>query len=231
MYWYLENPTTLALMIIAAVITFGAQILVSTRYNKYKKIQNSKKMTGSEVAREILDKNDLKDIYVVKTKGVLSDHYDPKRKVIRLSEDIYEGDSIASIAVAAHEVGHAIQDKEGYAFMRIRAMLVPIVNIGSQLGYIALIIGLIFTFGNLAWWGIALLALTVVFQLVTLPVEFDASRRAKAQLDNFHYYNKNELNGVSGMLMAAAMTYVASLVTTLLELLRLVLIVAGRNDD
>ncbi len=218
-------------MFVATIITFGAQILVSTRYNKYKTIANSKGMTGSEAAREILDKNGLQDIYVVKTNGVLSDHYDPKRKVIRLSNDIYEGQSIASIAVAAHEVGHAIQDKENYTFMRIRAVLVPIVNLGSQLGYIALIIGLFLQFGDLAWLGIILLVSTVVFQLVTLPVEFDASKRAQEQLDSFHYYQKNELQGVRGMLMAAAMTYVASLVTTLLELLRLVLIVAGRNDD
>ncbi len=188
-------------------------------------------MTGAEVAREILKSNGLDNVYVVETKGYLTDHYDPKAKVVRLSTDIYNGDSIASVSVAAHECGHAVQDKDGYFFLRFRSFLVPIVNFSSKFGYLAILIGLIFGALDLAWVGIFLLVAIVLFQLITLPVELNASKRGKMFLTKLNVVEAGERSMASSMLMAAAMTYVASLISTLLELLRLVLIVMGNDRD
>ena len=227
MYYSFDyNLIGYGLIIIGFLITLVADIYLQTTYSKMKK-----KLTGGEVAREILAKNNLENVYVVETRGVLSDHYDPRQKVVRLSTDIYNGTTIASLAVAAHEVGHAIQDKDNYLFMRIRAFLVPLVNFGSKFGYIAVLLGLIFSVTNLAWAGIGLLLLILLFQLVTLPVEFDASRRAKKELDTIKLTSPGESSQVSRMLRAAAFTYVASLVTTLTEILRLVLIIIGQDRD
>ncbi len=232
MYYSFDyNLIGYGLIIIGFLITLVADIYLQTTYSKMKKTQNKKKLTGGEVAREILAKNNLENVYVVETRGVLSDHYDPRQKVVRLSTDIYNGTTIASLAVAAHEVGHAIQDKDNYLFMRIRAFLVPLVNFGSKFGYIAVLLGLIFSVTNLAWAGIGLLLLILLFQLVTLPVEFDASRRAKKELDTIKLTSPGESSQVSRMLRAAAFTYVASLVTTLTEILRLVLIIIGQDRD
>ena len=202
-----------------------------TRYGKYKKINVKSGLTGAEVAREILKNNGLENVYVVETKGYLTDHYDPRAKVVRLSTDIYNGDSIASVSVAAHECGHAVQDKEGYFFLRFRSFLVPIVNFSSKFGYLAVLIGLIFGAMNLAWVGIFLLVAILLFQLITLPVEFNASRRGKIFLTKLKIVDQSERSMASSMLGAAAMTYVASLISTLLELLRLVLIVMGNDRD
>lgn len=188
-------------------------------------------MSGCEVARMILDKNGLKDIYVVETNGILSDHYDPRRKVVRLSKEIFHGTTVAAASVAAHEVGHALQDKDGYKFMKFRSFLVPFVNFGSKFGYIALFIGLIFGIMDFAWAGIGLLLLIVLFQLVTLPVEFNASKRAELKLKEYAVLEPNELKESKKMLQAAAYTYVAGLATTILEILRLLLIVVGRGND
>ena len=232
MYYSFDyNLIGYGLIIIGFLITLVADIYLQTTYSKMKKTQNKKKLTGGEVAREILAKNNLENVYVVETRGVLSDHYDPRQKVVRLSTDIYNGTTIASLAVAAHEVGHAIQDKDNYLFMRIRAFLVPLVNFGSKFGYIAVLLGLIFSVTNLAWAGIGLLLLILLFQLVTLPVEFDASRRAKKELDTIKLTSPGESSQVSRMLKAAAFTYVASLVTTLTEILRLVFIIIGQDRD
>ena len=219
------------LVIIAFLITLVADIYLRTRYSKYKKVKVKSKMTGAEVAREILKNNELENVYVVETKGYLTDHYDPKAKVVRLSTDIYNGDSIASVSVAAHECGHAVQDKEGYFFLRFRSFLVPIVNFSSKFGYLAVLIGLIFGAMNLAWVGIFLLVAILLFQLITLPVEFNASKRGKIFLSKLKVVDQSERSMASSMLMAAAMTYVASLISTLLELLRLVLIVMGNDRD
>lgn len=219
------------LVIIGSIITIAADVYVNSSYRKYKKVKVKTDMTGCEVARKILDENGLKDIYVVETDGILSDHYDPRRKVVRLSKDIFHGSSIASVSVAAHEVGHALQDKNGYMFMRFRSFLVPFVNFGSKFGYIALFIGLIFDVMDFAWAGIGLLLLIVLFQLITLPVEFNASSRAELQLQKLGILEKDEQHESKKMLRAAAYTYVAGLATTILEMLRLLLIVIGRSND
>ena len=181
------------------------------------------------MAREILDKNGLKDVHIVETSGVMSDHYDPRRKVVRLSHEVFHGSTIASISIAAHEVGHAIQDKEKYLYMRIRAFIFPIVNIASYFAYILIIISFILSSVNLLWLSIILMSFGVIFQLVTLPVEFNASNRAGKQLKALKQFSQKELNGSKSMLTSAALTYVAGLVASLLELLRLVLIARG-ND-
>ena len=219
------------LVIIAFLITLLADIYLRTRYSKYKKINVKSGLTGAEVAREILKNNGLENVYVVETKGYLTDHYDPRAKVVRLSTDIYNGDSIASVSVAAHECGHAVQDKEGYFFLKFRSFLVPIVNFSSKFGYLAVLIGLIFGAMNLAWVGIFLLVAILLFQLITLPVEFNASKRGKLFLTKLKVVDKSERSMARSMLGAAAMTYVASLISTLLELLRLVLIVMGNDRD
>lgn len=217
------------LMIIAAAITMIAQMYVTTSYNKYKKVNVKKNISGFEVARAILDSHGMSDIYVTETTGVLSDHYDPTRKVVRLSNDIFHGNSIASCSVAAHEAGHAIQDKENYGFMRFRSAIFPIVNFASYGGYFAILIGVIFGSIELIWIGIALEIIILVFQLVTLPVEFDASRRAAEELEKLCVLTKNEMPESKKMLRAAAYTYVASVINTILQILRLVLIY-GRSD-
>jgi len=217
------------LIFIGLGISLLAQIIVTTSYSKYKKVQNSKDISGFEVARKILDKNGLKDIMILETKGNLSDHYDPTRKVIKLSTDIYHGTSIASCSVAAHECGHAIQDKVGYKPMRIRSKIVPTVNICSKLGYIAIILGALFSY-QLIEIGIILLATILVFELITLPVEFNASKRALQELDKLKLVGKGEKGKAKNMLSAAAFTYVASLITSFLQILRLVLIFGRRND-
>ncbi len=229
MFYYMYFGYTF--VIIAFLITLVADIYLRTRYSKYKKVKVKSEMTGAEVAREILKDNGLDNVYVVETKGYLTDHYDPNAKVVRLSTDIYNGNSIASVSVAAHECGHAVQDKEGYFFLRFRSFLVPIVNFSSKFGYIAVLIGLIFGAMNLAWVGIFLLVAVLLFQLITLPVEFNASSRGKKFLSRLKVIDNSERKMASSMLGAAAMTYVASLITTLLELLRLVLIVMGNDRD
>ena len=213
------------------LIPMAAQIYISVTYGKYKKIKNSYDMTGYDVARKILDDNGLNDVYVVQTTGTLSDHYDPRRKTVRLSNEVYNGSSVASMAIAAHECGHAIQHKEGYIFLKIRSFLVPFTNFSTKIGYFVVVIGLIFNLLGVAKFGIYLLLVILLFQLVTLPVEFNASSRAKKQLNKLNIVTEDEDSGVKSMLLAAAFTYVASLVSTLLQILRLALIVFSRNDD
>ena len=212
------------------IITVMSQIFVSSSYSKYKNVNNKNGLTGFEVARKILDENGLKDIHIVEIQGNLTDHYDPTRKVVRLSSDIFNGSSIASTSVAAHECGHAIQDKDNYRFMRIRSKIVPFVNLSSKLGYLAITIGIIFSLFDLAIFGIVLLLAMLAFQIVTLPVEFDASNRAAEQIKKLKLLDETEKGKSKSMLNAAAFTYVASLVTTLLEILRLFLLANSRRD-
>ncbi len=213
---------------IGLIITIIAQIRVSSAYSKYKKILNKKDLTGYDVARKILDKNNLDNVIILETQGNLSDHYDPTKKVVKLSTDIYHGSSIASAAVAAHECGHAIQDKVGYKPMRIRSIIVPTVNICTKLGYFAIIIGAIFSY-TLVEVGIILLSSMLLFQLVTLPVEFNASKRAMQELEACKLLEKDEKKSAKSMLGAAAFTYVASVLTALLQILRLFLIFGGNR--
>lgn len=225
----MENITlNYLLIIISILITTISQILVSLSYSKYKKTLNNKDLSGFDVARKILDNNNLKDIMILETKGNLTDHYDPQRKTIKLSTDIYHGSSIASAAVAAHECGHAIQDKVKYTPMRIRSKLVPIVNICTKIGYIAIAIGVVFSY-TLIELGIILLLGMLLFQLITLPVELNASKRALKQLQQLEILDNEEKNSAKSMLFAAAFTYIASLLSTLLEILRYILIFTDRD--
>lgn len=225
-YYFISYGLTFSAMIIVLV----AQAFVSGCYSKYSKVRNIKGISGSEVARNILDNNGLSDIYVVEVRGLLTDHYDPKNKVVRLSSNIYRGDSIASVAVACHECGHAIQDKDGYLFMRIRSSLVPIVNISSYAGYFAIMFGILASSFNLIWTGIILEMIILLFQVITLPVEFNASKRALIELEKYNFLNSDELEQGKVMLISAAFTYVASVASTLLQILRLILLF-GRRDD
>lgn len=218
------------LIILGFIITLMAQIYVSSSYSKYKMVKNKNRMTGFEVARKILDENGLQDIHIVEIKGNLTDHYDPSRKVVRLSSDIFNGSSIASTSVAAHECCHAIQDKEDYKFMKIRSKLVPIVNLSSKLGYFAIFIGFIFGLLDLAIFGIVLLISILLFELITLPVEFDASNKAGKQINKLKLLEGKEKSQSKTMLNAAALTYVASVITTILQILRLFLIASNRKD-
>ena len=213
------------------VITFVAQIYVNNSYNKFKYQSLKKKITGAEVARTILDKNGLKDIKITEVSGNLTDHYDPTKKIVSLSTDIYRGDTIAAASVAAHECGHAIQHKDGYIFIKIRSMLVPLVNFSTKIGYLVVILGIIFSAPKIAVIGLVLLLAMLLFQVITLPVEFNASNRAKKQLIELKLIENYELEDTRTMLNAAALTYVAGVITTLLQILRLALIVFGRRDD
>lgn len=217
------------LMIIACFITLMAQIFVSKTYKKYTKIENDRKITGAQAARRILDKNNLQDVSVVQISGYLTDHYDARKKEVMLSKENYTGFSIASVSVAIHECGHAIQDREKYLFMKIRARLIPVVNFSSYMGYIAILLGLLFGMGNLIWVGIILECIILGFQIVTLSVEIDASKRALRELDYSHFFNSNELKKGKTVLRAAAFTYVASVASTLLEISRLILIFGKRE--
>ena len=212
------------LIIISLLITLGAQAFISTCYSKYSKVSNYLNITGAEAARKILDKNGLSNVKVVSTDGYLSDHYDPKAKVVRLSNDNYEKASIAAVSVAAHECGHAIQDKVGYSFLRIRSSLVPFVNICSYAGYIAIVIGGIMGAFGLIWLGIGMEVVILLFQLITLPVEFNASKRGLEQIKSEALLNSSEYGSAKTMLTSAALTYVASVATTIIQILRLVLI-------
>ena len=220
----------LIICLLIVIIPALAQLFISVNYNKYKRIFNESKITGQEVTRKILDKNNLEKIYVVATGGNLTDHYDSSRKVIRLSKDIYDNESIASLAVAAHECGHAIQDKDGYFFMRLRSFIYPIVRIGTMFSYLVIFIGAIAEAMNIIYLGIALVALGLIFQLVTLPVEFDASKRALIELKNLGLVTDDELDGAKKMLISAALTYVAGVLSSALELLRLILIFTDKKD-
>ena len=224
-----SSTMNILLYTLILVIPIIAQLRVTNAYNKYKKCENSNGLSGFEVARKILDANGLEDIYVVETNGNLTDHYDPSRKVIKLSKDIFHGTTIAASSVAAHECGHAIQDKDSYTFMRIRSFLVPVVNLVSTFSWLVIVIGLFTEMFNIFIFGIGLISITLVFQLITLPVEFDASKRAKEELVKLNLIGNNESDGVKNMLGAAAMTYVASVLTSVLEILRLLVIFNNRD--
>lgn len=219
------------MVLIGVVITLVAQSFVTSRYRRYLVKDTKKGLSGQEVARMILDEHGLSHIYVTEIKGTLTDHYDPNRKVVRLSREVFHGTSVAACSVAAHEVGHAIQDKEGYFFIRLRGAIFPLVSFASKFGYLAILIGFLFNFMDLAWGGVGLLLIILFFQLITLPVELDASKRALTELQKLEILEKKELSNGKDMLQAAAMTYVASLATTLLEIMRFILIIAGRDDQ
>jgi hypothetical protein len=226
---------------VGMVLSLWAQFRVKTTFAKYSRMATSSRMTGADVARRILDDNGITDVSVERVPGDLSDHYDPRSKTLRLSDPVFASPSMAAMGVAAHEVGHAIQDAHHYAPLKFRSAWVPVANLGSGLSIFVIMAafvtgGMTTALGsNLAWLGILLFATTTVFTLVTLPVEFDASRRALATLERGGYVSQAELTGARRVLNAAALTYVAAFVTSLLTLLyyayRLGLIGGGRDRD
>lgn len=228
--------TMIILVLIPFLLVLLAQIILKITYRKYESIETDTGLTGREVANKILKEYDLDNIDVVEISGELTDNYNNSRKRVSLSSNIYGGKTIASAAVAAHECGHSIQYKEGYVPIKIRNMLVPFVNFGSSLGYYVIIASLVFSsFKHLFIVGLIMVSLALIFQLVTLPVEFDASRRANKILLEMGIVSEGEHDGTKAMLKAAAFTYVAGLVSaiasTIFQVLRLIYIFGGRDND
>ncbi|BDH61404.1 zinc metallopeptidase [Lysinibacillus sp. PLM2] len=218
--------------LIILILPIYAQLKVKSTYKKFSQVPAQKGMTGAQVARMILDNHGLYDVRVVPTQGVLSDHYNPATKTVALSEDNYYNTSLAGTAVAAHEVGHAIQHKEAYSFLTLRSKLVPVANISSNASWIFVLIGIFASQSGFLLAGIALLAVGVVFQIVTLPVEFDASKRAMNEVVALGIISNNEERSAKKVLSAAAMTYVAAAAVAVLELVRLILIYTNmRSED
>lgn len=229
----LFDPLYLVIIGVGFVLSLGAQAWVKSRVNKWADVAVGRGLTGRDVAQAILDAEHIGNVRIEQVPGFLSDHYDPSSRTLRLSPDIYAGRSVTAAGIAAHEVGHAIQHKQGYWAMGIRQKMVPVANIGTNLGVWIMIIGLVIGLTGLAKLGVILFAGFVAFTLITLPVEFDASARAKRALAGYHIISERELAGVSEVLTAAAATYVAAAVTAILQLLywlfRLGLL-GGRRD-
>ena len=215
--------------ILLLIIPIWAQFKLKRTYGKYSKVRSTSGHTGAQVARTILDANGLQDIKVVESRGMLSDHYNPLTKTVALSSHNYHEASVAGTAVAAHEVGHAIQDAEDYSFLRLRHRMVPIVNISSNMSWVFIMIGFFSAWSGALLIGIILLAAGVVFQLVTLPVEFNASSRAMDQLLSHNIIRNEEERHAKKVLSAAAMTYVAATAIAVLELARLILVYTSMN--
>jgi len=234
MYYGYGMDWTYILVLIGAVICMIASARVNSTYSKYSKIKSASNMTGAEVAREILRRNGINDVEVNHVSGNLTDHYNPSSKVLNLSDAVYDSTSVAAIGVAAHECGHAIQHDVGYFPLNLRTAIVPAANIGSKLAWPLIIIGLLFTSSTgaiLMEIGILMFSLSVLFQLVTLPVEFNASSRALKILGETGMLSSSELPYTRKVLKAAALTYVAAAASSLLQLLRLVLLFGGRRRD
>ena len=221
---------TYLLLIPGLILGLWAQHRVNSTYQEYGKVGTALGRPAWEVAQDLLRRNGNAEVRVGRVHGQLTDHYDPAKEVLNLSDGVYGSSSVAALGVAAHEAGHAMQKQEGYAPLKLRTAAVPIVNFGSSAATPLFVLGLIFSWQPLVYVGIALFSLSVIFALITLPVEFDASRRAVRMLTEGGYVTESERAGVKAVLNAAALTYVASAVTSLLSLLRLLLI-ARRNDD
>ena len=218
--------------ILIIVVMMISQSFLSGSYQKYRRMQTIHQMRGCDVAKLILERNGVYDVTIVPSKGgTLSDYYDPTRKIVNLSSDIYYNSSIASVSVAAHEVGHALQHAEGYGFIALRNKLLPATQIASKLGWVSIFIGLISNIDFLLMFGIFALILIMLFQLVTLPIEFNASSRAIVQLRSNGIIEDSEVASSKKMLQAAAFTYVAALISTILNILRILLIRGNRNRD
>jgi uncharacterized protein len=236
MFFY--DSTFLCFLVPALILGFIAQAMVKSKFNKYAKVRTMRGMTGAQVAREILDSNGLYDVTVEETTGFLSDHYDPRHRVLRLSPEVARVPSISAAGVAAHEAGHALQHADGYIPLQIRSVMVPAVQIGSWLGPLIIISGIFLelllnltSLGmGLAWFGVGLYALVAIFSIVTLPVELDASARAKKLLYQYNIVDRQELSGVNSVLGAAAWTYVVAAIAALLQLARWIFILTGRRN-
>ena len=216
----------------ALIIVMISQSLLSTNYQKYRKMPTIHNMRGCDVAKFILNRNGIYDVEVVPSNnGTLSDYYDPKRKIVCLSSDIYYNSSIASVSVAAHEVGHALQHAKGYAFIELRNKMLPATQIASQFGWLSVFIGLFLAFDLIFWFGVVALVVVLLFQVVTLPIEFNASSRAIEQLTSNGIIEMSEVPSARKMLNAAAFTYVAALISTVAQILRILIIRNNRNRD
>lgn len=227
MYFYGIDATYIFLVLPAVIFALWAQFNVKSTFSKYSKIASRSGMTGFDSARRILDANGLRDVRIAHVSGDLTDHYNPTDNTIYLSDSVYGSNSAAAIGVAAHEAGHAVQHATGYTPIKIRSAIIPVTNIGSNLAMPLIILGIILSFPTLAYIGVAAFGLSTLFQLVTLPVEFDASGRALKALEGT--LDGDDLSSARKVLRAAALTYVAALAVSLVNLLRLLIIVAG-ND-
>lgn len=220
------------LLIPAILLSLYAQYRISSSYKRYSKIRSQSGLTGAQTARALLNSNGLYDVRVERIGGRLSDHYDPRTRVINLSEDVYQGSSLASVAVAAHETGHALQHASAYFPMTLRSSFVPVANLGSGAGPILIMAGLFIpSVGWLLTLGIFAFAFAVLFQIITLPVEYNASHRALSLLQEGNMLGSEEVRGARTVLNAAALTYVAAALAAVLQLVRLILISRGRSDD
>lgn len=228
MYFYGMDGTQILIILVSVLLTGWAQMKVRRAYAKNRRIATYRGMTGADVARSLLRGSGIDDVSVEPIGGELTDHYDPRNKVLKLSNDIYNNSSIAAVGIAAHEVGHAIQDNAGFFPLAFRNSLVPVANLGSTLAWPLVIAALIFQQNFLLNVGIMLFAGVVIFQVVTLPVEINASRRALAALENGRYLRSDEMKGAKSVLTAAALTYIAAAAVALLNLIRLLLI--SRDD-
>ena len=217
------------LLMIMMGVSMLASAKVSSNYAKYSRVRSSSGLTGEQAARKILEQNGVYDVDIQPINGHLTDHYDPRDKTIRLSENVYGSDSVSAVSIAAHEVGHAIQDNEGYAFLRFRSALVPVVNFTSRFTFILIMLGLFLNIVRLVDLGIILFSASVLFHVVTLPVEFDASNRAMKHLENYSIISSEEKTGTKKVLGAAAMTYVASTLVSVIQLLRFMSMRNNRN--
>ncbi len=224
-YWYL------VLVVPTLILGLVAQSMVSSTFKKYSRVSSQNGYTAADVARMILDMNGLHHVRVARVAGNLTDHFDPRTNVVNLSDSVYSSRSVAAIGVAAHEVGHAVQHAENYGPIQLRMAIIPITNFGSRISPILILLGLLLSIQPLAVAGVLLFSLVAIFQLVTLPVEFNASHRALKTLSNNGILVGNEISGARKVLSAAAMTYVAALITSLANLLRLILIVNNNNRD
>ena len=228
------DPMYLVFIIPGMLLAFWAQHKVQGNFKKYSQVPNAARVTGAQAARRVLDAEGLYDVPVQATKGVLTDHYDPRTRTLMLSEGVYNQPTVAAVAVAAHEAGHAIQHANAYGPLKARTAIVPVVNIGSKLGFGLLIVGILMSNLTVGWIGVALFATTTMFALVTLPVEFDASKRAKAALISTGLVDGGtaggaESKGVEKVLDAASWTYIAAFLTSLLSLLYYVQLLSGSS--
>ena len=226
---FLFDPLYIILMLPAIGLMLWAQRRVTTTFRRYSEAPNQQRMSGAEAARLILTQNGLYDVPVEPVSGQLTDHYDPRSRTLRLSEPVYAGRSVAALGIAAHEAGHALQHARGYAPLHLRGALVPAASIGSNFGWIMVFLGIMVGATQLAWLGVALFAAGAVFALVTLPVEFNASSRALAQLTTLGLVDRTELEGNRKVLNAAAWTYIAGFAAALLQLLYYVMLVTGMS--
>ena len=229
---YYFDPTWI-LVIIGAVLSMAASAKVNSTFNKYSKVRSMTGMTGEDAAKRLLNSQGIYDVTVRPVKGQLTDHYDPRTKTVNLSESVFHSTSVAAIGVAAHECGHAMQDNVGYVPLKLRGAIVPVANIGSQAAFPLIIIGVLIggMGAPLVNIGLILFSLAVIFQLITLPVELNASRRAITLLDQVGILGGQEVNQTRKVLGAAALTYVAALAASVLQLLRLVILFGGRRDN